>query len=33
MRLVEWLREIVPEDRWLIAGTGAEATRAAVRLS
>ena len=33
VRLVEWLREIVPEDRWLIAGTGAEATRAAVRLS
>jgi 4-hydroxy-2-oxoglutarate aldolase len=33
VRLVEWLREIVPEDRWLIAGTGAEATRAAIRLS
>jgi len=33
VRLIEWLREIVPEDRWLIAGTGAEATRAAVRLS
>jgi 4-hydroxy-2-oxoglutarate aldolase len=33
VRLVEWLREVVPEDRWLVAGTGAEATRAAVRLS
>jgi len=31
--LVEWLREAVPEDRWLIAGTGAESTRATVRLS
>ena len=30
-RLVEWLREIVPDDRWLIAGTGAESTRATVR--
>jgi 4-hydroxy-2-oxoglutarate aldolase len=29
--LVEWLREIVPDDRWLIAGTGAESTRATVR--
>ncbi len=29
--LVEWLREVVPEDRWLIAGTGAESTRATVR--
>jgi dihydrodipicolinate synthase/N-acetylneuraminate lyase len=33
LRLVEWLREVVPEDRWLIAGTGGESTRAAVRLS
>lgn len=33
VRLVDWLREIVPEDRWLIAGTGAESTRGAVRLS
>jgi 4-hydroxy-2-oxoglutarate aldolase len=31
VRLVEWLREVVPEDRWLIAGTGAESTRATVR--
>ncbi len=33
VHLVEWLREVVPEDRWLIAGTGAESTRATVRLS
>jgi 4-hydroxy-2-oxoglutarate aldolase len=33
VQVVEWLREVVPEDRWLVAGTGAEATRAAVRLS
>jgi dihydrodipicolinate synthase/N-acetylneuraminate lyase len=31
--LVEWLREVVPEDRWLVAGTGGESTRATVRLS
>lgn len=29
--LVEWLREVVPEDRWLIAGAGAESTRGAIR--
>jgi dihydrodipicolinate synthase/N-acetylneuraminate lyase len=29
--LVEYLREVVPDDRWLIAGTGAESTRATVR--
>jgi len=33
VNLVEWLREVVPEDRWLIAGTGAESTRGTVRLS
>jgi 4-hydroxy-2-oxoglutarate aldolase len=33
VRAVEWLREVVPEDRWLVAGTGAESTRAAVRLA
>jgi len=33
VHLVEWLREVVPEDRWLIAGTGGESTRATVRLS
>ena len=31
VRLVEWLREVVPDDRWLVAGTGAESTRATVR--
>jgi 4-hydroxy-2-oxoglutarate aldolase len=30
-QLVEWLRDVVPDDRWLVAGAGAEATRAAVR--
>ena len=30
-RLVEWLRDVVPDDRWLVAGTGAESTRATVR--
>lgn len=29
-RLVEWLREVVPDDRWLISGTGAESTRATI---
>lgn len=33
VRLVEWLRDVVPEDRWLLAGTGAESTRASVRAS
>ncbi len=32
-RAVEWLRNAVPEDRWLVAGTGAESTRAAMRLA
>jgi len=32
-RLVEWLRDVVPEDRWLISGTGAESTRATVQAS
>lgn len=31
LRLVEWLRDVVPDDRWLIAGTGAESTRASIR--
>lgn len=31
IRLVEYLREVVPDERWLIAGTGAESTRASVR--
>jgi 4-hydroxy-2-oxoglutarate aldolase len=29
--LVAWARPIVPADRWLIAGTGAESTRACIR--
>jgi 4-hydroxy-2-oxoglutarate aldolase len=33
VRAVEWLREVVPEDRWLVAGTGAESTRASIRLA
>jgi 4-hydroxy-2-oxoglutarate aldolase len=33
VRAVEWLRDVVPEDRWLVAGTGAESTRAAKRLA
>lgn len=31
--LVEWLREVVPDDKWLIAGTGMESTRGSVRLA
>jgi 4-hydroxy-2-oxoglutarate aldolase len=30
MRLVELARALVPEERWLIAGVGAESTRAAI---
>jgi 4-hydroxy-2-oxoglutarate aldolase len=30
-RLIGWARECVPTDRWLIAGVGAESTRATVR--
>lgn len=26
-QLVEWLRDVVPDDRWLIAGAGRESTR------
>lgn len=33
VRAVQWLRDVVPEDRWLVAGTGAESTRAAIRLA
>lgn len=33
MQLVEWARPHVPADRWLVAGTGAESTRQAVRLA
>jgi 4-hydroxy-2-oxoglutarate aldolase len=31
VRLVEWARDVVPPERTLIAGTGAESTRATVR--
>jgi len=31
VQAVEYLRDVVPDDRWLIAGTGAESTRAALR--
>jgi 4-hydroxy-2-oxoglutarate aldolase len=33
VRAVGWLRDVVPEDRWLVAGTGTESTRAAARLA
>jgi 4-hydroxy-2-oxoglutarate aldolase len=29
-QVVEWLRDVVPNDRWLIAGAGRESTRASV---
>jgi 4-hydroxy-2-oxoglutarate aldolase len=29
-RSVGWLRDVVPEDRWLVAGAGRESTRAAI---
>lgn len=29
-QVVVWLRDVVPDDRWLIAGTGRESTRATV---
>jgi 4-hydroxy-2-oxoglutarate aldolase len=31
IRLVEWLRDVVPDEKWLIAGTGAESTRGSIR--
>ncbi len=33
LRAVEWLRDVVPDDRWLLAGAGAESTRATIRLA
>lgn len=33
LSLVEWARDVVPADRVLIAGTGAESTRATVRMA
>ncbi len=32
-QMVEWLRDVVPDDRWLIAGTGAESTKASIRMA
>lgn len=32
-QLVDWLREVVPDDRWLIAGAGAESTRGAIAIA
>jgi 4-hydroxy-2-oxoglutarate aldolase len=33
VQLVEWARDVVPPERTVIAGTGAEATRAVARMS
>ena len=32
-RMVAWVRDILPDQRWLVAGTGAESTRQAVTLT
>src|SRR5207302_174659 len=32
-RMIAWVRDILPDQRWLVAGTGAESTRQAVALS
>src|SRR2546428_5324446 len=32
-RIVGWVRTVVPDGRWLVAGTGAESTRQAVALT
>ncbi|HKW40923.1 MAG TPA: dihydrodipicolinate synthase family protein [Gemmatimonadales bacterium] len=32
-RMVGWVREVLPDGRWLLAGTGAESTRQAVALT
>ena len=32
-RMVAWVRDALPDGRWLVAGTGAESTRQAVALS
>src|SRR5512137_634790 len=29
-RMIAWVREVLPDQRWLLAGTGAESTRQAV---
>ena len=31
--LVRWARAVIPEDRWLLVGTGAESTRQAIALT
>ena len=32
-RMVAWVRDVLPDQRWLVAGTGAESTRQAVALT
>src|SRR5207249_12038559 len=32
-RMVGWVREVLPDGRWLVAGTGAESTRQAIALT
>ena len=32
-RMIGWVREVLPDGRWLVAGTGAESTRQAVALT
>lgn len=32
-RMVGWVREVLPDQRWLVAGTGGESTRQAVALT
>jgi dihydrodipicolinate synthase/N-acetylneuraminate lyase len=32
-RLIAWVRDVLPDGAWLVAGTGAESTRQAVRLT
>ena len=32
-RMVAWVREVVPQEKWLLVGTGAESTRQAIALS
>src|SRR5437016_1443241 len=32
-RMVAWVREVLPDRRWLLAGTGSESTRQAVALT
>lgn len=32
-RMIGWVREVLPDQRWLLAGTGAESTRQAVALT